>query len=82
MMHMFTKNNVLRMSSLVFMMFLTRGSHFLTEFSIPGASLVIFLCLGLLIPSILLFCVFFILTAVIDFGYGFIDNSLAYCLSD
>ena len=78
----FNKNNILILSSLVCMMFLTRGSHFLTEFSIPDASLVIFLSLGLVIPSILLFCVFFILTAVIDFGSGFFNNSLAFCLKD
>ena len=82
MMQTFKKNNILILSSLIFMMFLTRGSHFLTEFSIPDASLIIFLCLGLLIPSILLFCVFFILAAVIDFGSGFFDNSLAFCLTD
>ena len=77
-----TKKNFFLISFLIFLMFLTRGSHFLTEFSIPDASLIIFLCLGLLIPSILLFCVFFILTAVIDFGSGFFDNSLAFCLTD
>jgi len=82
MMQVFSKNNLLLISFLIFLMFLTRGGHFLTEFSIPDASLIIFLCLGLLIPSILLFCIFFILTAVIDFGSGFFDNSLAFCLAD
>ena len=82
MMQILSKNNLFLISFLVFLMFLTRGSHFLTEFSIPDASLIIFLCLGLLIPSILLFCVFFILTAVIDFGSGFFDNSLVFCLTD
>jgi len=82
MMQVSSKNNLLLVSFLIFLMFLTRGSHFLTEFSIPDASLIIFLCLGLLIPSILLFCVFFILSAVIDFGSGFFNNSLAFCLTD
>ena len=82
MMQVFSKNNLLLISFLVFLMFLTRGSHFLTEFSIPDASLIVFLTLGLFIPSILLFCLFFILTAVIDFGSGFFDNSLAFCLTD
>src|SRR5210317_727973 len=82
MMQVFSKNNLLLISFLVFLMFLTRGSHFLTEFSIPDASLIVFLTLGLFIPSILLFCLFFILTAVIDFGSGFFDNSLTFCLTD
>ena len=82
MMQIFSKNNLLLISFLVFLIFLTRGSHFLTEFSIPDASLIVFLTLGLFIPSILLFCLFFILTAVIDFGSGFFDNSLAFCLTD
>src|SRR5210317_911924 len=82
MMQVFSKNNLLLISFLVFLIFLTRGSHFLTEFSIPDASLIVFLTLGLFIPSILLFCVFFILAAVIDFGSGFFDNSLAFCLTD
>ena len=82
MMQVFSKNNLLLISFLVFLIFLTRGSHFLTEFSIPDASLIVFLTLGLFIPSILLFCLFFILTAVIDFGSGFFDNSLAFCLTD
>ena len=82
MMQIFSKNNLYLICFLIFLMFLTRGSHFLTAFSIPDASLIIFLCLGLLIPSILLFCIFFILAAVIDFGSGFFDNSLAFCLTD
>ena len=72
-MQIFTKNNLYLICFLIFLMFLTRGSHFLTAFSIPDASLIIFLCLGLLIPSILLFCVFFILSAVIDFGSSFFN---------
>ena len=82
MMEIFNKNNILIICSLVFMMFLSRGSHVLTEFSIPDASLIIFLTLGIFIPSILVFCLFFILAAVIDFGSGFFDNSLAFCLTD
>ena len=82
MMQVFSKNNLLLISFLVFLIFLTRGSHFLTEFSIPDASLIVFLTLGLFIPTILIFCLFFILTAVIDFGSGFFDNSLAFCLTD
>jgi len=82
MIQIFNKNNLFLISFLVFLMFLTRGSHFLTEFSIPDSSLIIFLCLGLLTPSIFLFCIFFILATAIDFGYGFFNNSLVFYLTD
>lgn len=82
MMQFFSKTNLFMIGFLVFMMCLTRGSHVLTEFSLPDASLIIFLFLGMFIPSILLFVLFFILTVVIDFGSGFFNNGLALCLTD
>ena len=61
---------------------LTRGSHFLTEYSLPDASLVIFLVLGIFAPSLILFALFFIMGSVIDFGSAVFDVSKAFCLID
>jgi hypothetical protein len=61
---------------------LTRGSHFLTEYSLPDASLVIFLILGIFAPSLILFALFFIMGSLIDFGSAIFDISKAFCLTD
>ena len=53
---------------LTLIMFASRGSHFLTEFSVPDASLIIFLTLGIFCPSFILFILFFLLGTLIDFG--------------
>jgi hypothetical protein len=82
MMQVFTKNNIFLISFLFFLMFLTRGSHFLTEFSIPDASLIVFLILGIFCPSLILFTLFFIMGSLIDFGSAAFNVSKAFYLSD
>ena len=63
-------------------MFASRGSHFLTEFSFPDASLIIFLTLGTFCPSFILFTLFFILGTLIDFGTVAFDLTKASYLTD
>ena len=63
-------------------MIVTRGSHFLTEFSLPDASLLIFLILGIFAPSLILFVLFFTLGSLIDFGSSAFNVSKAFYLSD
>ena len=67
---------------LTLIMFASRGSHFLTEFSLPDASLVIFLVLGIFAPSLILFALFFIMGSLIDFGTAAFDITKAFCLTD
>ena len=67
---------------LTLIMFASRGSHFLTEFSFPDASLIIFLTLGIFCPSFILFTLFFILGSLIDFGSAIFDVSKTFYLQD
>jgi hypothetical protein len=82
MMQKFNKYNLLSILSLIVLMIVTRGSHFLTELSLPDASLVIFLILGILAPSLILFALFFIMGSLIDFGTAAFDITKAFCLTD
>ena len=80
--------NIPSKTKLAFILFLTiiilftRGSHFLTELSLPDASLISFLILGILSPSLILFVLFFILGSLIDFGSAIFDVSKGFYLSD
>ena len=67
---------------LTIIMFASRGSHFLTEFSVPDASLIIFLTLGIFCPSFILFTLFLILGTLIDFGTFALDLTKASYLTD
>ena len=67
---------------LTLIMFASRGSHFLTEFSVPDASLIIFLTLGIFCPSFILFTLFLILGTLIDFGTVALDLTKASYLTD
>ena len=82
MMQKFNKYNLLLILSLIILMIITRGSHFLTELSLPDASLVIFLILGILAPSLILFVLFFIMGSLIDFGTAAFDITKAFFLTD
>jgi hypothetical protein len=82
MMQKFNKYNLLSILSLIVLMIVTRGSHFLTELSLPDASLVIFLILGILAPSLILFALFFIMGSLIDFGTAAFDITKAFFLTD
>ena len=81
--------NIPSKTKLAFILFLamiilfTRGSHFLTELSLPDASLISFLILGILSPSLILFVLFFIIIgSLIDFSSAAFDVSNAFYLSN
>ena len=78
----FNKYNLISILFLIFLMLFTRGSHFLTELSLPDASLISFLILGILSPSLILFFLFFILGSLIDFGSAIFDVSKTFYLQD
>lgn len=67
---------------IAFAMLLTRGSHVITQFSLPDASLVLFLLGGLLLKRWSWFVAFFTLAAFIDFGAATIDPAQGFCLTN
>ena len=72
---------------IAFFMLLTRGSHVLTQVSLPDASLVLFLLGGLLLGSdtksrTAWFAGFFVLATVIDFGAAAFDPAQGFCLTN
>ena len=72
---------------LAFFMLLTRGSHVLTQVSLPDASLAVFLLGGMLLGAdyksrIAWFAGFFILATVIDFGAAALDPAQGFCLTN
>ena len=73
--------------ALAFFMLLTRGSHVLTQFSLPDASMVLFLLGGLWLGRSVLarmawFTGFFVLAACIDFGAAALDPAQGFCLTN
>jgi hypothetical protein len=68
--------------AIAFFMALTRGSHVLTAFELPDASLVLFLLGGLYLRRAGWFVAFFALAAVIDFGAAAIDPAQGFCLTN
>lgn len=76
------QNTLLIAASIAFLMLLTRGSHVLTQFSLPDASLALFLFGGLLLRRTMWFAAFFVLAAVIDFGAAALDPMQGFCLTD
>ena len=74
-------------SAIAFAMLLTRGSHVLTQVSLPDASLVLFLLGGLYLSanlkmSMAWFAAFFVLATFIDFGAAAIDPMQGFCLTN
>lgn len=69
-------------AALAFFMLLTRGSHVLTQVSLPDASLALLLIGGLLLRKATWFVLFVVLATVIDFGAAAIDSIQAFCLTD
>jgi hypothetical protein len=68
-------------------MLLTRGSHVLTQISLPDASLALFLLGGLYLSanfkmSMSWFAAFFGLATFIDFGAAAIDPAQGFCLTN
>lgn len=69
-------------TALAFFMLLTRGSHTLTPFNLPDASLVLFMLGGLCLKRAGWFAAFFILATVIDFGAAALDPAQGFCLTN
>lgn len=66
---------------ITFFMLLTRGSHVLTNVSLPDASLALLLIGGLYLRKAVWFAFFIVLATVIDFGAAAIDSIQAFCLT-
>ena len=81
------KKSLLIVAILAFFMLLTRGSHVLTQVSLPDASLAIFLFGGMLLGidykcRAAWFAGFFVLATVIDFGAAALDPAQGFCLTN
>lgn len=81
------KKSFLIALALAFFMLLTRGSHVLTQFSLPDASLALFLLAGMWLGTnvksrIAWFTGFFVLASFIDFGAAAFDPAQGFCLTD
>ena len=61
---------------------LTRGSHITTFYSLPDASLALFLVGGIYLKNIRFFLALFLLGLVIDFGASAFDPKLGFCLTN
>lgn len=68
-------------AAIAFLMLLTRGSHVLTNVSLPDASLALLLVGGLFLRKALWFAFFVALATVIDFSAAAIDSIQAFCLT-
>jgi len=69
-------------AAIAFFMLLTRGSHTLTPFNLPDASLVIFLLGGLWLRRTSWFVALFALATCIDFGAAALDPAQGFCLTN
>lgn len=69
-------------AAIAFFMLLTRGSHTFTPFSLPDASLVVFLLGGLWLKRASWYVAFFALGTVIDFGAAALDPAQGFCLTN
>jgi hypothetical protein len=81
------KKPILIAAAITFAMLITRGSHVLTQISLPDASLVLFLLGGLYLSanfkaSIAWFAAFFVLATFIDFGAAALDPAQGFCLTN
>ena len=83
----FVRKQLIIVVFIAFFMLLTRGSHTLTPFELPDASLALFLLGGLLLGQTnaqraAWFAVFFILATVIDFGAAAFEPTQGFCLTN
>ena len=81
------KKNLIVAGAITFFMLLTRGSHTLTPFELPDASLALFLLGGLLLGQsntqrAAWFVAFFVLATVIDFGAAAFEPAQGFCLTN
>ncbi len=79
---MISKKHLLIAAAIAFFMLLTRGSHTLTPFSLPDASLALFLLGGLYLRRVGWFVAFLVLATVIDFGASALDPAQGFCLTN
>jgi hypothetical protein len=68
-------------SAITFIMLATRGSHMLTNVSLPDASLALFLVGGLLLRRAAWFVFFVVPATVIDFSAAAVDSWFGFCLT-
>lgn len=66
---------------MAFLMLLTRGSHVLTQVSLPDARLALLLIGGLYLRKAIWFGFFIVLATLIDFGAAAVDSIQAFCLT-
>ena len=78
----FQRKNLIVAAAITFFMLLTRGSHTLTPFSLPDASVVLFLLGGLYLRRTTWFVAFFVLATIIDFGAAALDPAQGFCLTN
>jgi hypothetical protein len=78
----FSTRTLLVIAGLAFFMLLTRGSHTLTPYNLPDASLAAFLLGGLFLRRAVWFFAFFILATFIDFGAAALDPAQGFCLTN
>ena len=81
------KKHLIVVAIMTFFLLLTRGSHTLTPFELPDASLAIFLLGGLLLGTTYAqragwFVAFFTLATMIDFGAAALDPAQGFCLTN
>ena len=75
------KSHLLTAAAIAFFMLLTRGSHVLTQVSLPDASIILFLLSGLYLRRAAWFAAFFVLATIIDFGAAALDPAQGFCLT-
>lgn len=75
------KSQLIIAAIITFFILLTRGSHTLTPFSLPDASVVLFLLGGLYLRRAAWFVAFFVLATIIDFGAAALDPIQGFCLT-
>ncbi len=76
------KSQLIIAVAIAFFMLLTRGSHTLTPFSLPDASVVLFILGGLYLRRAAWFVAFFVLATFIDFGAAALDPIQGFCLTN
>jgi hypothetical protein len=76
------KKSLLIAAAFAFFMMLTRGSHTLTPFNLPDASVVLFLLGGCYLRRLGWFVAFFVLATLIDFGGAAFDPAQGFCLTN
>ncbi len=74
-------NTLITAAFIAFLMLLTRGSHVLTNVSLPDASLALLLIGGLYLRKAVWFAFFVVLATIIDFSAAAIDSIQAFCLT-